>query len=224
MTPVYQPDARAVDFLRQDIMEVENRIRRSFYEDLMLMLAQGGNSQMTAREVEERHQEKFLVLGPMMEQQNDDLFDPLIDRTFNIMLRRGMFPPPPRELEGQPLRVEYVSIMAQAQKLVGVASIERFVGFVGNMANVRPDVLDKVNWDQTIDEYAEMTGVPAGIIITDEKVLQMREARAQQARQQQMAESMPALAQGASAAKTLADTDVQGVNALTQLMTGMGNG
>jgi hypothetical protein len=217
-------DPNIFTVLGQDIKEVEYRIRRCFYEDLMLMLATSDNSQMTAREVEERHSEKLLVLGPMMEQSNDDLFDPLIDRTFNIMFRRGMFPTPPKELEGQPLRVEYVSIMAQAQKLIGVASIERFVGFVGQIGTFRPDVHDKVDYDQIVDEYGEMTGVPAKIVIPDDVVQANRDARSKAAQAQQMAAAMPAMAQGANAAKSLSETDVSGVNALTRLMTGLGGG
>jgi len=219
--PVYEINPH-IQELMLDIEKVENRIRRAYYEDLMLMLAQSDNPQMTAREVEERHQEKLLVLGPMMEQQNDDLFDPLIDRTFNIMLRRGMFPPPPQELLGKPLRVEYVSIMAQAQKLIGVASIERFIGFVTNMAATtqRFDLLDKVDFDQTIDEYGDMTGVSTKIIVPDDVVAGKREQRAQAEQAQRVAETMPAMQQGAQAAKALSETDMEGVNALTRLMGG----
>ncbi|BCS54772.1 portal protein [Geobacter sp. SVR] len=208
--------------LGEDIKEVENRIRRCYYEDLMLMMAQSDNPQMTAREVEERHQEKLLVLGPMMEQQNDDLFDPLIDRTFNIMLRRGMFPPPPKELQGQRLRVEYTSIMAQAQKLIGVAAVERFVGFVGQVAQYDPTVLDKVDLDQTVDEYGEMTGVSSKIIVPDDVVQSKREQRAKAEQAQQAMAAMPAVAQGANAVKTLGETDTAEVSSLMRLMTGGG--
>ena len=192
----------------------------------MLMLATSDNSQMTAREVEERHQEKLLVLGPMMEQSNDDLFDPLIDRVFNIMLRRGMFPPPPKELHGQPLRVEYTSIMAQAQKLIGVASTERFIGFVTRTAaeTGRPELLDKVDFDQAIDEYGDMTGVSSKIIVPDNRVAEIRQSRAQAEQERASMEAIPAMAQGASAAKMLSETDVGGVSALSRLMTGVSNG
>ena len=223
--PVYEINPH-IDHLMMDIEKVENRIRRCFYEDLMLMLATSDNSQMTAREVEERHQEKLLVLGPMMEQSNDDLFDPLIDRVFNIMLRRGMFPPPPKELLGKPLRVEYISIMAQAQKLIGVASVERFIGFVTNIATTtgRTDVLDKVDFDQAIDEYGDMTGVSSKIIVPDDRVAEIRQGRAQAEQQAVSMQAMPAMQQGAAAAKMLSETDVEGVSALSRLMTGVSGG
>lgn len=219
--PVYQVDPKIGD-LKEDIKEVEYRIRRAYYEDLMLMLAQSDNPQMTAREIDERSQEKLLVLGPLMEQLNDDLFDPLIDRTFDIMLKRDMFPPPPEELQGKPLRVEYTSIMAQAQKLVGVGGLERFVGFVYNMAGSDPEILDKIDRDQIIDEYADMTGVSAKIVRSDDQVAEIRTSRAQAKQAEQMSQAMPAIQQGAQAAKALSETNVEGVNALTQLITGGG--
>lgn len=223
--PVYQVAPQLAD-LKEDIREVEGRVRRAYYEDLMLMLAQSDNPQMTAREVDERSQEKLLVLGPLMEQWNDDLFDPLIDRVFNLMMRRGMFPPPPKELQGKPLRVEYTSIMAQAQKLVGVASVERFVGFVTNVATgtQRFEILDKVDFDQVVDDYGDMTGVSSKIVRSDDAVAAIREQARQAQQAQQTAASMPALAQGASAVKDLGDVNIEGVKDLAGLMTGMGGG
>src|SRR3989304_6828450 len=99
------------------------------------------------------------MLGPGKEQLNQDLFDPLIDVTFSIMVEQGLVPPPPPEMEGMKLKVEYVSVMAQAQKLVGLAGIERLVGFVGEIGKVIPDALDKLDLDKVIDSYADRVAV-----------------------------------------------------------------
>lgn len=138
------------------VQETATRVRRCFYEDLFLMLANSDRRQITAREVEERHEEKLLMLGPVLERQNEDLLDPLIDRTFAIMARKGLIPPPPAELQGMELKVEYISIMAQAQKLVATAGLERFVGFIGNLSASRPEIIDKIDLDQVVDEYGDM--------------------------------------------------------------------
>src|SRR5258708_22639753 len=107
--------------LREDMAETQQRIRRAFFEDLFLMMAQSdelrGSQPVTAREVEERHEEKLIALGPVLERTNDELLNPLVDRVYDMMDARGMFPPPPQDLHGQRLKVEYISIMAQAQKL-----------------------------------------------------------------------------------------------------------
>src|SRR6185369_3852595 len=132
LRPAYQFNPQ-VGELRQDINEICQEIRGHFFEDLMLAFATSDLPQVTAREVEERHQEKLLVLGPVLERLNNELYDPAIKRIFTIMMRRGEFPPPPQELQGQALKVEYTSVMAQAQKLIGTTGIERVVGFVGNL-------------------------------------------------------------------------------------------
>lgn len=215
--PVYEINPR-INELMQDIQETQNRVRRTFYEDLMLMLAQGDQTQMTAREVEERHQEKLLVLGPVMERLNDELLDPLIDRTFAIMVKKNLLPPPPEHMQGQDLKVEYISIMAQAQKMIGTSGIERVAGFVGNLAAVNPNVLDKIDFDQTIDEYANMLGVPPRMIKSDDAVADIRAAKAKAAQAQQMAAMAPVAGDMAGAAKVLSETNVTEPNALTRLM------
>lgn len=110
--------------------------------------------------------------------------------------------------------------MAQAQKLVGTASMERVAGYVGNMAAFAPEAVDKLDIDAAIDEYANMHGVPPSVIRSKDDVDSIRAQRAQAAQQQQMAEQMPALNQAASAAKTLSETDIEETSALTRLLGG----
>lgn len=118
-----------------------------------------------------------------------------------------------------PLKVEYISILAQAQKMVGLQSIDRFVGFVGNLAQVYAEGLDKVNFDQAIDSYGEGLGVDPNIVRTDDEALAIRQNRAaQQAMQQQVMLEQ----EQAKTAKTLADADTQGQNALTDMMNAQG--
>ena len=212
--PVHEvkPDIQGVVL---DIQEHQHRIRRAYYEDLFLMLATSDRRQITAREIDERHEEKLLAVGPVLEQLNQDLLDPLIDVTFNIMVRQGLIPEPPEELQGMDLKVEYVSIMHQAQKLAGLAGIERFSAYVGQLATVNPEVIDKIDMDQAIDEYGEITGVPPRIVRPDEMVAEMRQARAQAAQTQQQAMTM---AEGAKTAKDLSGASLDGNNALTALL------
>lgn len=212
--PVHEvkPDIEGVVL---DIQEHQHRIRRAYYEDLFLMLATSDRRQITAREIDERHEEKLLAVGPVLEQLNQDLLDPLIDVTFNIMVRQGLIPEPPEELQGMDLKVEYVSIMHQAQKMAGLAGIERFSAYVGQLATVNPEVLDKIDMDQAVDEYGEITGVPPRIVRPDEMVAEMRQARAQAAQAQQQAMTM---AEGAKTAKDLSGASLDGNNALTALL------
>jgi hypothetical protein len=161
-----------LEHLERREAEIRYRIQRAFYEDLFLMLATAdqrmGADRPTAREVEERHEEKLLALGPVLERTNDELLDPLIDRVFDLMERAGLLPEPPEELAGVALQVEYVSIMAQAQKLVGVVGQDRFVASIVPMMEVFPEVRHKVNVNRIVDNYGEMLGVDPRIIRDDD--------------------------------------------------------
>lgn len=217
--PAYQINFD-INELKEDIFETQTRIKRAYYEDLFLMLAQSDRRQITAREVEERHEEKLLMLGPVMERLNDELLDPLIDRTFNIALRAGILPEIPKELteEGGDLRVEYISVMAQAQKQVGTSSIERLAGFVGQMAAIDPGVVDKFDADQAVDEYADMLGVPPGIVNSDDEVEAIRKDRVEKQEQQ---EQMAMLNQAADMAKVASETDTGDQDSMLAGVAGM---
>lgn len=198
-----------------DIMQHQERLRRTFFEDLFLMLAQSDRRQITAREIDERHEEKLLAIGPVLEQLNQDLLDPLIDVLFDIMVRQGLVPDAPSDLAGMDLRVEYISMMAQAQKLIGIGSTERFMNNLMQVAPVVPDVMDKVDIDQWVDTYGEQLGVNPGVVRSDEAVAALRETKAKAIQAQQAAQSA---AMQAKTVKDLGTTPTDGDTALTQLM------
>ena len=215
--PAYQikPEIQA---LLLDMQEMRDRINRTFYVDLFLMLAMSDRRQMTATEVAERHEEKLLMLGPVLERLNDELLDPLIDRTFSVMFRAGALPPPPPELEGVDLKVEYISILAQAQRMVGLGAVDRLYQFAGAVAGADPTVLDKLDHDQAVDEYADMLGVPPGIVRPDDAVARLRQQRAQAQAVAAAAQAAPGLSK---AAKDLAETPVDGDSALSRALGGV---
>ena len=172
--------------LLMDIQDVRQRINGSFYADLFLMLANATDTRMTATEVAERHEEKLLMLGPVLERLHNELLDPLIDITFNRMIENNLVPPAPEELQGMELNVEFVSMLAQAQRAIGTNSVDRYVNSMGMVAQMKPDVLDKFDSDSWADNYADMLGVDPNLIVPGEQVARIREARAQQ--QQAMAQ------------------------------------
>lgn len=218
LRPIHEVNPR-IQELEMKQEQVRGRVQRAFFEDLFLMLATDPRTQpATAREIEERHEEKLLALGPVLEQLNQDLLDPLIDITFEIMNRQGLLPEAPEELQDDPtLKVEYVSVMAQAQKLAGISGIERFAGFVGQIAvqAADPTILDKVDIDQMIDEYGNITGVPPRIIRPDKDVEEIRGERAKAQKAQQDAAT---LREVTGAAKDLSGSKMDEDNALTRLV------
>ena len=179
-----------LDHLLRDIQDVRGRINSSFYADLFLMLANATDTRMTATEVAERHEEKLLMLGPVLERLHNELLDPLIDITFDRMVEAGLIPPAPEELQGMELNVEFVSMLAQAQRAIGTNSVDRYVNSMGMVAQMKPDVLDKFNSDAWADGYADMLGVDPKLIVSGPEVAKIRQQRAQaqqQAAQQEAA-------------------------------------
>jgi hypothetical protein len=214
----------AFNDLRYEESEVRNLIRRAFFEDVLLMFSQmdeatGSTQPRTAAEIGVRDQEKLLVFGPMLEQMNEDVLNPGIDRVFGIALRRGHIPPAPPELEGQTLRVEYISIMHSAQKAAGIDRLERFTGIIQGLAQERPDVWDKVNLDEIVEEMGDQLSIAPKIINPQDQVDQVRQKKAQSAQQQQAAQAVAGLA---PAAKQLSETDLAKPSALTALMSSQG--
>lgn len=204
----------SVEEILLDIQDHQKRISRAFYEDLFLQLTLSTRREMTAREVEERHDEKLIMLGPVLERLNDELLDPVIDLVFDIMWSQGKIPPPPPELQGKPLRVEYVSIMAQAQKSIAIGAVERYAGFVGGLMKVDPSIGDRADWDELVKEYAEVVGVTPKGVRGDDEVVVIRAQRAKQQQQQAAAEMM---ANNAKAVQALSNAKPGPDSALTQM-------
>ena len=170
-----------LNHLLADIQDVRGRINQTFYTDLFLMLASAPRNNMTATEVAERHEEKLLMLGPVLERLHNELLDPLIERTFARMIEAGLVPPPPEELQGVDLNVQYVSMLAQAQRAVATNGVDRFVGNLGAVAAIKPDVLDKFDSDKWADAYSDMLGIDPELIVPNDQVAMIRNARAQAA-------------------------------------------
>ena len=217
VAPLYTQQIQ-IQQLQAKIDAVEAGIRDGMYNSLFLALLTQDNPQMTAREVAERHEEKLLMLGPVLERIHLELLNPLIDRAFLIAHDAGMIPPAPRELEGQPTQIEYVSILSQAQKAVGVNRIEQSLGFLSGAAQLYPELIKAVDPFKMYGEYNRMIGVRADIFREDEEVQKML---AEDAQKQELAQQIEMGAPLAEAAKNLGDTDMTNIQ---QMLTGMGGG
>jgi hypothetical protein len=115
-----------LNHLSMSIQDTRTLIREGFYADLFLMIA-NADPKMTATEVAARQEEKMMMLGPVVERNADELLNPLVRTTFHRAMAAGLLPPPPPEMHGQAFDVEYISVLAQAQRAISTNSIDRFV-------------------------------------------------------------------------------------------------
>ena len=216
---VYKTEFR-IDVAHAIIKELEVSIQKSFHVDLFMSMA-AQEKTMTAREVAERSQEKLVMLGPVLERLQGEMLDPIVARIYGIMERKGMIPPVPDEIAGVPLKIEYIGMLAQAQRLVGLNPMEQYSGFVAQLAQLEPTVLDKMDFDQLVDEYAHDLGVPASLVRSDDAVAELRAQRAQAQQMQQMEENAHRTLDGA---KTASEIKLPGNESLLSgLLGGMGS-
>lgn len=194
-----------LDYLVQDLQDTRRRIDEAFYKDIFLMITGMPASQRaTATEIAERHEEKMLMLGPVLERLNAELNDRLISMTFDRLLQVGLIPPVPQELEGVDLNVEFVSVLAQAQKAITTNAVDRFTQNLGQLANMKPEILDKFDADYWADYYSDVLGLDPRLIVPGKEVARIRQQRAeaqQQAQQLANAEQASAIAKNLGAAQ-----------------------
>lgn len=215
----YAPPYQAVAAIAERAEAQRAQIDGLAYADLFNAITNmRGIQPRTVEEIAARNEEKLTQLGPVIERVSNEKLEIVVDRTYGIMLRGGLFPPVPEAISEAPIKVEFVSILTQMQRMVGIGQIERSVAFIGNVAGLKPEAADKLDVDELIDEYAERAGSPPRIIRSAKEVAKDREARAQQEQAAQSAAMMPAVKDGAEAARLLSEADQGGTSVLQRMM------
>ena len=214
-----------LNHLLADIVDVRGRVNASFFVDLFRMLQNDTRSNITAREIAERHEEKLLMLGPVLERLHTEMLQPFIELTFAKMARAGLFAEgqeltPPPELQGVNLDVDFISVLAQAQRAVGVSAVDRIIGTVGSLVQLDPRAIDKIDIDQTIDVYADMLGADPSIVRADDVVEQIRAARQAQEQAAALAAAAKPASDMANAAQTMSETDPNALGAAMSQFSG----
>ncbi len=228
ITPIQQPAPAALQYTMQGIREVEQIIHDGLYADLFKMLISSDRRQITATEIEAREQEKLILIGPVVERLQKELYAPLIERTFRLMSDWDLLPPMPEELRGAAVDIEFVSVLAQAQRLVSTSGLDQTMAFALNLARAFPEALDNINVDAALERYAESLGESGAVLRGAEERDALRQQRAQaQAAEREQAQAAQAArnVQGiAGAARDLgqAVTGPDGQTALEALIGGLG--
>lgn len=191
-----------------DLQEVKARLSQIFFNDVLRVASQyETRSNVTAVEWDLRKAESLVMLGPALERIDNEVLRPIIDRVFNIAARAGILPPPPPEIAGQMITVDFVSMLAKAQQAARAGSIERVLSLAGNLVGVVPEAMDNIDVDFSLDKYSSLLDNDPRMIRTAEQLAAIRENRAQQ----QAAAQQAAIAQQLSAgAKNLAQADIGG--------------
>lgn len=188
--PVFN-DTR-IDFGYQAMEDRRKRVRDAFYVDQLQL--QAGGPMMTATEVMQRTEEKMRLLGPMLGRMQDEFLKPLIDRVFDIMLKRNMFLPIPAVLGGRKIDVRYSSFIAKAQRMSEAQNVSRGFQAIAPFIQLDPSVRDNFDGDKAVRLIAKTYSWPQELIKKQSDVDKKRQLAAEfaqkQAEQQQQAEIM----------------------------------
>jgi hypothetical protein len=175
--PVYLNDINLRD-LGEDIARVEQRVNRAYYADLFRMMQALENREMTKGEALIRHEERLQQLGPFYESMQESTLEPAALGMARQVIQLGWLPPPPEELMDAPLDIEFVSVLALAQRLVGAAQVDRFLGTVRGIAGLDSSAVDNVDTDAVVDYYSDAFNVDPSLMREQSAVQAIREARA----------------------------------------------
>lgn len=159
------------------IQSIQEEIKSHFYVDQLKMIVA---DRMTATEVIQRRDEQLRSLGPLLGRLHRELLKPIIDRTFNIMLNKGLLPEIPEELAaGGELKIKYLSSIAKAQITSEADNVVRAIQATSPLFELKPEIADYIDADYLLKYNFEVYGAPPKCIKPDAEVEKVREARAQ---------------------------------------------
>lgn len=194
LRPLYEVNfGTAVQYVQEEInqiaMRLEDVMMANIFANMSLETRPAG---MTMTEYMDRRRRSAELMGPTVSSYEPRVLNPLIERVYMLLDEAGLLPPPPDGLsEWATLDVSYQSPMAQMLEQSGAVATAQFMEQIAPLIKISPDIMDKIDVDQMIDELAQRMGVPASIIRSDETVAAIRQQRAEaQAAQQAQAAAM----------------------------------
>jgi Bacteriophage head to tail connecting protein len=188
--PVY--DTR-FDHQSAAVMEgqLDKILQEIFYNDVFITASRDPNaSPLKATQVNNWNTERFVRIGPILENIFNQGIVPSMIRSFNIMYRAGKLPPLPEEFSKMKpkINLELTSILAQMMKALTAEPVNEFLQMVGAVSQYSPNVLDIPDFDSIVYDYAEIKGVNPKHLNAMKKIAQARQQRAaaQQAEKQRV--------------------------------------
>lgn len=177
-------------------------INDAFWNTLFQILVDTPN--MTATEAMLRAQEKGALLAPTASRIEAEFLNPMVEREMDILAAAGMLPPMPEKLmdAGGLFEVEYTSPLERARRAEEGVSILRTFEQLAPLAQIGgPSVFRRFNFDEAAKVLADVNGMPAKVMYSDEELEAIKDQEAQQA---ELATLLQAAPVAASAAKDLA--------------------
>jgi hypothetical protein len=198
----YMPLKLGGDFtLAMELMNMAQKdIQTAFFVDLFLMIhnrVQGGQGTPTATEIQQLATEKSFLLAPILINQQQENFNRLFERVFELMQGQdGKLPPVPEELQDAELEIHYESPLVRAQQGVQTQQMLQAMQDMGALMQIYPDLKDIMDSDMMMRKILDNRGMPQSLIREVKEVMELRQGRqeAQMQAQQQMQQQAEAQA------------------------------
>jgi hypothetical protein len=199
---------------------IEMRIKDAWHMNAFRFLDAVEDKQRTATEWAYRQQQSMLELVGAMNRINRGILNPFTERLFKYQIDQGRVGGPfgiqiPEELDGQKLKIRYVSRMAQAMRSVNIAGIDRMLETAVLISKENPGVWNTINVYEAMYAKAKAMDVPARVMRSAEEVQEIEAAQAKAQAQQAQAEQIQSMTQSA---KNLAQAPTDEKNALTDVV------
>lgn len=173
--PLIQP--QRLDFGIELMKMTQAQIDSDFWIK-QLQLPDSG-PQMTATETERRVEQMVRFMGPMLGRQHSEFLRRMIKRVYGILLRKQKIQPAPQILKGKNLDVQYLSILAQAQKSQIVQKMVRWIESCAPIIQIDNTVTDIMNGDEYVRIAGRQLDIDVTLIRDAMAVKKRRDSRAQ---------------------------------------------
>lgn len=175
------------------------RVESLFYLDLLRLpgpeTQDGAALHMSATEAAIRSRQQLEGIGPILSRLEQEDLVPMIRRTYAIMVRAGMIPPPPDTIRGRQVIPEYVSPLAIAARAQDVDSINQLMGYMAPIAEKDPTIWDMLDYERMVQVYADRLRVPFSIMATEQEIQAKGQQRQQSQQMQAQAQAQALQAQ-----------------------------
>ena len=169
--------------------------------------------QMTATEVLERRESFVREIGSVFGSLESSYTNPLVERSFNILLRKGAFGPPeaiPQPLQGAEVQFRFASPVEKAKRQIEEAGVGTAMDRILQIGQLKPEILDQFDFSAYGKFIADSNDFPLELMKDEADVEAMR---AQQAQQQMMQQQMQIAERLAPVMKQAAEADKAGADA-----------
>jgi hypothetical protein len=176
--------------ISDDLERLHKQINEAYYTDFFLILSQNIEKQKTATEVAGIQGEKAALMSAFYGRLSAEFLEPMLEDLFSLELLSGRIPRPPESLLQQErrIRLDMISPLAQMQRrYLLLGSSQQAIAEIAAMAQLNPQILDNINFDQQARDIADAYGLDKRIVYDMADVMRMRQARAE-AQQQALAQ------------------------------------